>query len=203
MVPTVERGFLLIVFCSIDITGLKPLILSTSGLSMLPKNCLAYAEKVSKYLRCPSAYIVSKAKDDFPLPLKPVITTSLFRGIFNEMFLGPIEQAKPWNTAGISGTYSFLKKFWNLFHSTGKFNVSDNDPSMESLKTLHKTIKKIDDHYYDYWMNGSLVHLGWGWGGGAGEKRHRNEENFNKYLQKIKKVFKKYNIPMDFEKWLN
>ena len=73
-----------------------------------------------------------------------------------EMFLGPIEQAKPWNTAGISGTYSFLKKFWNLFHSTGKFNVSDNDPSMESLKTLHKTIKKIEEDINNFSLNTSV-----------------------------------------------
>ena len=73
-----------------------------------------------------------------------------------EMFLGPIEQAKPWNTAGISGTYSFLKKFWNLFHSTEKFNVSDNDPSMESLKTLHKTIKKIEEDINNFSLNTSV-----------------------------------------------
>ena len=73
-----------------------------------------------------------------------------------EMFLGPIEQAKPWNTAGISGTYSFLKKFWNLFHSTGKFYVSDEDPSKESLKVLHKTIKKIEDDINNFSFNTSV-----------------------------------------------
>tara|TARA_Y100000389_G_scaffold136357_1_gene133903 strand:- start:4077 stop:4907 length:831 start_codon:yes stop_codon:yes gene_type:complete len=65
-----------------------------------------------------------------------------------------------------------------------------------------ETIKQIDNHYYDYWMSGKFVHLRWGWGGGAGEAQHRNNDNFNKYLQKIKKVFKKYNIQMNFEKWL-
>ena len=63
---------------------------------------------------------------------------------------------RPWNTAGISGTYSFLKKFWNLFHSTEKFNVSDNDPSMESLKTLHKTIKKIEEDINNFSLNTSV-----------------------------------------------
>ena len=76
MVPTVERGERETVFCSIEITGLNPSILSTSGRSKPPKNCRAYAEKVSKYLRCPSANIVSNAKDDFPLPLSPVKTTN-------------------------------------------------------------------------------------------------------------------------------
>jgi leucyl-tRNA synthetase len=73
-----------------------------------------------------------------------------------EMFLGPIEQAKPWNTAGISGTYSFLKKFWNLFHSTGKFYVDDNNPSKESLKILHKTIKKIEEDINNFSLNTSV-----------------------------------------------
>ena len=86
-VPTVERGLRLVDFCSIDITGLKPVILSTSGRSSPPINCLAYAEKLSKYLRCPSAYIVSNANDDLPLPLSPVMTTSWFRGMLTSMFL--------------------------------------------------------------------------------------------------------------------
>jgi leucyl-tRNA synthetase len=59
-----------------------------------------------------------------------------------EMFLGPLEQAKPWNTAGITGTYSFLKKYWNLFHRSGSFKVSQDKPSDESLKVLHKNYKK-------------------------------------------------------------
>ena len=60
-----------------------------------------------------------------------------------EMFLGPIEQSKPWDTRGISGVHSFLKKFWSLFFKDGLFNVSEEEPSRESLKSLHKTIKKI------------------------------------------------------------
>ncbi len=62
-----------------------------------------------------------------------------------EMFLGPIEQSKPWNTRGISGVHSFLKKFWNLFFKDGVFNISEDKPSKESLKSLHKTIKKITE----------------------------------------------------------
>jgi leucyl-tRNA synthetase len=73
-----------------------------------------------------------------------------------EMFLGPIEQAKPWNTAGISGTYSFLKKYWNLFHSTDKFYVSNENPSKESLKILHKTIKKIEEDINNFSFNTSV-----------------------------------------------
>ena len=62
-----------------------------------------------------------------------------------EMFLGPIEQSKPWDTRGISGVYSFLKRFWNLFFKDDKLMLTEDIPSEESLKTLHKTIKKINE----------------------------------------------------------
>jgi leucyl-tRNA synthetase len=62
-----------------------------------------------------------------------------------EMFLGPLEQTKPWDTKGITGVHGFLKKYWRLFHSNGNFEVSTNEPSKESLKSLHKTIKKLRD----------------------------------------------------------
>jgi leucyl-tRNA synthetase len=62
-----------------------------------------------------------------------------------EMFLGPIEQDKPWDTAGISGVHNFLKKFWKLFYHKGQWLVSEQVPSPESLKILHQTIKKITD----------------------------------------------------------
>ena len=62
-----------------------------------------------------------------------------------EMFLGPLEQSKPWDTKGITGVHGFLKKYWRLFHLNGKFEVSDAEPSKDALKTLHKTIKKLRD----------------------------------------------------------
>jgi len=61
-----------------------------------------------------------------------------------EMFLGPLEQFKPWNTNGISGVNNFLRKLWRLFQDAeGNFVVSDAAPSKEELKILHKTIKKV------------------------------------------------------------
>jgi leucyl-tRNA synthetase len=61
-----------------------------------------------------------------------------------EMFLGPLEQSKPWNTNGIDGVFRFLRKFWNLAHdNSGKINVSNEEPTREELKVLHKTIKKV------------------------------------------------------------
>jgi leucyl-tRNA synthetase len=68
-----------------------------------------------------------------------------------EMFLGPLELSKPWNTHGIDGVYKFLRRFWNLMHdNNGNMNVSNEEPSREELKVLHKTLKKIEydiDHF--------------------------------------------------------
>lgn len=61
-----------------------------------------------------------------------------------EMFLGPLEQFKPWDTKGINGVHNFLRKFWRLFHDkSGELVLTDGEPSKESLKTLHKTIQKV------------------------------------------------------------
>jgi leucyl-tRNA synthetase len=62
-----------------------------------------------------------------------------------EMFLGPLEQSKPWDTKGITGVHGFLKKYWRLFHQTGQFAVSEGESSKEAMKTLHKTIKRLRD----------------------------------------------------------
>lgn len=62
-----------------------------------------------------------------------------------EMFLGPLEQHKPWDTQGITGVHGFLKKLWRLYHDDNGFNVSDEAPSNEELKSLHKTIKKVKE----------------------------------------------------------
>ena len=63
-----------------------------------------------------------------------------------EMFLGPLEQAKPWDTSGIEGVFRFIRKFWRLFHDSEiNFIVSDDAPTAAELKILHKTIKKIQD----------------------------------------------------------
>lgn len=64
-----------------------------------------------------------------------------------EMFLGPIELSKPWDTNGIEGVHRFLKKFWRLFHQNdnSEFYLSTDKPSAQELKILHKTIKKVQD----------------------------------------------------------
>ena len=60
-----------------------------------------------------------------------------------EMFLGPLEQSKPWNTQGLSGVYGFLKKFYNLYFDGDTFLVSEEEPTKEELKILHTLIKKV------------------------------------------------------------
>ena len=75
-----------------------------------------------------------------------------------EMFLGPLEQAKPWSTAGITGVHSFLKKMWRLFHSGAEesFVVTDKEATKENLKTLHKTIKKVQEDIENFSFNTSV-----------------------------------------------
>ncbi|MGM5469374.1 leucine--tRNA ligase [Flavobacteriaceae bacterium LMO-SS05] len=73
-----------------------------------------------------------------------------------EMFLGPLEQAKPWNTAGITGVHGFLKKLWKLYFDDNGFKVSNDEPTKENLKTLHKTIKKVEDDIEHFSFNTSV-----------------------------------------------
>ena len=71
-----------------------------------------------------------------------------------EMFLGPLEASKPWNTNGIDGVFKFLRKFWNLFHDEkGNFKPSDAEPTREELKALHKTLKKIEQDVENFSFN--------------------------------------------------
>ena len=88
-----------------------------------------------------------------------------------EMFLGPLEQSKPWNTAGITGVHSFLKKLWRLFHSPSNspegggqssdldknhFSVTNTEPTKEEFKILHKTIKKVEEDIENFSFNTSV-----------------------------------------------
>ncbi|GAB2789114.1 leucine--tRNA ligase [Rhabdobacter roseus] len=71
-----------------------------------------------------------------------------------EMFLGPIDQAKPWNTSGIDGTYRFIRKFWRLFYNdNGQWLVKDEVPTKDELKVLHKTIKKVQEDIESFSFN--------------------------------------------------
>jgi leucyl-tRNA synthetase len=73
-----------------------------------------------------------------------------------EMFLGPLEQAKPWKTSGISGVSSFLKKLWKLYFNGEVFTVSDDAATKDELKVLHKTIKKVEEDIENFSFNTSV-----------------------------------------------
>jgi leucyl-tRNA synthetase len=73
-----------------------------------------------------------------------------------EMFLGPLEQSKPWNTNGITGVSGFLKKMWRLFYQNNALTISDAEPTKAELKTLHKTIKKITEDIERFSFNTSV-----------------------------------------------
>lgn len=71
-----------------------------------------------------------------------------------EMFLGPLEQAKPWNTNGIDGTYRFIRKVWRLFYSDkGEWQVTDAAPQQAELKALHRAIKKVEEDIESFSFN--------------------------------------------------
>jgi leucyl-tRNA synthetase len=73
-----------------------------------------------------------------------------------EMFLGPLEQAKPWNTAGISGVFGFLKKLWRLYFDDNCLIVNNDTPTKDNLKSLHKTIKKVAEDIEGFSFNTSV-----------------------------------------------
>ncbi|KAG1651642.1 Leucine--tRNA ligase [Nymphon striatum] len=73
-----------------------------------------------------------------------------------EMFLGPLEQSKPWNTAGITGVHGFLKKLWKLYFDENGSKITDAEASAENLKTLHKTIKKVEEDIENFSFNTSV-----------------------------------------------
>ena len=75
-----------------------------------------------------------------------------------EMFLGPLEQSKPWNTAGLTGVHGFLKKLWKLYYPfiDESLNGVEVEPTPENLKTLHKTIKKVEDDIENFSFNTSV-----------------------------------------------
>lgn len=73
-----------------------------------------------------------------------------------EMFLGPLEQSKPWNTQGLTGVYGFLKRFYNLYFNEDELNISDEEPTKEEYKTLHTLIKKLSTDLENYSFNTSV-----------------------------------------------
>jgi leucyl-tRNA synthetase len=73
-----------------------------------------------------------------------------------EMFLGPLELSKPWDTNGIDGVYRFLRKFWNLFYTNDTLSISEDEPTKDELKSLHKLIKKVTHDIDNFSFNTSV-----------------------------------------------
>jgi leucyl-tRNA synthetase len=73
------------------------------------------------------------------------------------MFLGPLEQSKPWDMNGIDGVHRFLRKFWNLFFNGEEFSVMNGEPTKEELKALHKLIKKVSFDIENFSFNTSVA----------------------------------------------
>ena len=97
---------------------------------------------------------MSKSKYNVQTPEKLVEKFGADTLRLYEMFLGPLEQFKPWDTKGINGVHNFLRKFWRLIHdSDNNFVVSEKKPTKQSYKTLHKTIKKVEEEIERYSFN--------------------------------------------------
>lgn len=89
---------------------------------------------------------MSKSKYNVQTPDELVDTFGADTLRMYEMFLGPLEQSKPWDTKGINGVNNFLRKLWRLFHDQeNNVVLTDEDPNSKALKSLHKTIKKVGD----------------------------------------------------------
>lgn len=73
-----------------------------------------------------------------------------------EMFLGPLEQSKPWDTNGIDGVNRFIRKMWNLFYKGDEFIVTDGEPTADNLKSIHKLIKKVTADIENFSFNTSI-----------------------------------------------
>ncbi len=74
-----------------------------------------------------------------------------------EMFLGPLEQSKPWDTNGIDGVHKFLRRFWRFFFRDGAFGLSDEPATEQELRTLHKTIKKVGEDIENFSFNTAVA----------------------------------------------
>ena len=98
----------------------------------------------NKYICGSEVEKMSKSKSNVVNPDKIIKKYGADTLRMYEMFLGPIEQSKPWNTNGIEGVFKFLNKFWSLFHINKNFEVSEEKANNQELKILHNAIKKIE-----------------------------------------------------------
>ncbi len=117
------------------------------------KNAIIIPESDKKYICGSEVEKMSKSKYNVVSPDDIIERYGADTLRMYEMFLGPLEQFKPWNTNGIDGVFKFLRRFWNLFHTDENFSVSEEAPTNEELKVLHKTIKKVKEDVENYSFN--------------------------------------------------
>lgn len=110
------------------------------------KDAIIITNKENKYICGTEVEKMSKSKYNVVNPDDIVSSYGADTLRMYEMFLGPLELSKPWNTNGIDGVYKFLRRFWNLFHNAqGAVSISDAEPTRDELKVLHKTLKKVEE----------------------------------------------------------
>ncbi|HNP19624.1 MAG TPA: class I tRNA ligase family protein [Fulvivirga sp.] len=140
----------------VDISLVKNDILDVEGFkNWRPEltNAIVIPESDKKYICGSEVEKMSKSKYNVVNPDDIIERYGADTLRMYEMFLGPLEQFKPWNTNGIDGVFKFLRRFWNLFHTDENFMVSEEAPTNEELKVLHKTIKKVKEDVENYSFN--------------------------------------------------
>ncbi len=121
------------------------------------KDAVFITEEKGKYIVGREVEKMSKSKYNVVTPDTICVEYGADTLRLYEMFLGPLEQSKPWNTAGISGVFGFLKKLWRLYNDDNNgWVVTNNEPSKDSLKSLHKTIKKVNEDIENFSFNTSV-----------------------------------------------
>jgi leucyl-tRNA synthetase len=119
-------------------------------------NSIIISEKEGKYIVSREVEKMSKSKYNVVTPDDICAEYGADTLRLYEMFLGPLEQAKPWNTAGISGVFGFLKKLWRLYFDDNGLIVNNDEPTKDNLKSLHKTIKKVAEDIENFSFNTSV-----------------------------------------------
>ncbi len=151
------------IFCSVDISLINDITNELNIEKYLSnklysnyKDAEFIADKNGKFLVTREVEKMSKSKHNVVNPDNICNEYGADTLRLYEMFLGPLEQSKPWNTAGITGVFGFLKKLWRLYFDDNGLIVSNDEPSAEMYKSLHKTIKKVTEDIENFSFNTSV-----------------------------------------------
>jgi leucyl-tRNA synthetase len=137
----------------LDTEKLKPWIKQTQGVE---SDVIFITEKDDTFLCNQEVEKMSKSKYNVVTPDDIIEEYGADTLRLYEMFLGPLEQSKPWSTQGIEGVHRFLKKLWRFFYNDNALLVSNEEPSKQELKALHKLIKKVGEDIENFSFNTSV-----------------------------------------------